>query len=131
MDKVVGAVQRQTLVTDTQEPSCLPSRGVEVVQKHEEPTDTDTVMIHHVWGGRTTSTQKESKYVKRENFPKMLKIDQQRVPMVARRIMLRYLVRGRTKGQRSNLTSPVDSLTMISYMMVIHIGSLQAIIKQI
>ena len=34
-----------------------------------------------------------------------------------------------TKGQRSNLISPIDSLTMISYMMVIHIGSLRAITR--
>ena len=35
------------------------------------------------------------------------------------------------KGHRSKLILPVDSLTMISYMMVIRIGSLQAIIKEI
>ena len=33
-------------------------------------------------------------------------------------------------GHRSKQMSPVDSLTMISYMMVIYTGSLQAIIKE-
>ena len=36
-----------------------------------------------------------------------------------------------TKGHRSNLISPVDSLAMISYMMFIHIGYIRAIIKEI
>ena len=35
-----------------------------------------------------------------------------------------------TKGHRSNIISPVDSFTMIPYMRIIHIGSLQAIIKE-
>ena len=36
-----------------------------------------------------------------------------------------------TKGHRSNLISPVDTLAMISYMMFIHIGYIRAIIKEI
>ena len=35
------------------------------------------------------------------------------------------------KGLKSNLISQVDSLTMISYMKVIHFASLHAIIEEV